>query len=128
MTKVAAGDKETVIQVGTGITIGVRNEGPYRINWANVDGTRYVHREIYDNLDTKKKELAKKLKNIRENYGKLEEEWINEKNEKKRWEDKFFEVKDAAIKYMTLKDRWKTRFIIVASAWFFTALILLLVI
>lgn len=88
MTKVAAGEKETVIKVGTGITIGVRNEGPYRINWANVDGIRYVHREIYDNLDTKKKELAKKLKNIRENYGKLEEEWINEKNEKKRWKKK----------------------------------------
>jgi len=85
MAKVAAGEKETVIKVGTGITIGVRNEGPYRINWADIDDKRYVHKEIYDNLDTKKKELVRKLKNIRENYGKLEEEWINEK---KRWEKK----------------------------------------
>lgn len=88
MTKVAAGYKETVIEVGAGITIGVRNEGPYRINWANVDGTRYVHKEIYDNLDTQKKELATKFTNIKKNYGKLEEEWINEKNEKKRWKKK----------------------------------------
>jgi len=128
MTKVAAGDKETVIEVGTGITIGVRNEGPYRINWANVDGTRYVHKEIYEELDTRKKELAQKLEDIKENYGKLEEKWINEKNEKKRWENEFFRVKDIAVKELLRADKWKRNFVIIASVWFFTALILLIVI
>jgi hypothetical protein len=128
MTKVAAGDKETVIEVGTGITIGVRNEGPYRINWANVDGTRYVHREIYDNLDTKKKELAKKLKNIRENYGTLENKLTNVKDEKKRWEKEFYRVKDTAVEKTLSADRWKNNFCIMAGVWLVTALILLIVI
>jgi len=128
MAKVAAGDKETVIKVGTGITIGVRNEGPYRINWAKIDGSRYVHKELYDNLDTKKKELAKKLKNIRENCGKLEEEWINEKNEKKRWENEFYRVKDIAVKELLRADKWKRNFCIMAGFWLVTALILLIVI
>ena len=128
MAKVAAGDKETVIKVGTGITIGVRNEGPYRINWANVDGTQYVHKDIYNNLDTQKKELARKLKNINENYGKLEEKWINEKDQKKRWESEFYRVKDIAVEKVLLVDKWKRNFYIVASVWTVTALILLIVI
>lgn len=128
MTKVAAGAKETVIEVGTGITIGVRNEGPYRINWANVDGTRYVHKEIYEELEERKQELVRKLKNIRENYGKLEKEWINEKNEKKDWEDEFFRVRDIAVEKTISADRWKRNFCIMAGIWLVTALILLIVI
>ena len=128
MTKVAAGDKETVIKVGTGITVGIRNEGSYRINWADVDGKKYIHKEIYEELDTKKKELARKLMNINENYGKLEKEWINEKNEKKRWEDEFYNMRDTALKKVFLADKWKKYFVIMASAWFFTALLLLIVI
>jgi hypothetical protein len=126
MAKVAAGDKETVIEVGTGITIGVRNEGPYRINWANVDGTRYVHKEIHEELEEKKKELAKKLKNINENYGKLEKKWINEKDEKKRWETEFYRVKDIAVEKTLSSDKWKERFIIMTAAWFFTAVFVII--
>jgi DNA repair exonuclease SbcCD nuclease subunit len=128
MAKVAAGEKETVIKVGTGITIGVRNEGPYRINWADIDDKRYVHKEIYDNLDTKKKELAKKFMNIKENYGKLEKEWINEKNEKKDWQDEFFRVRDIAVEQISLADKRKRNFCIMAGVWLVTALILLIVI
>ncbi len=128
MAKVAAGDKETVIKVGTGITIGVRNEGPYRINWAKIDGKRYVHKEIYDNLDTKKKELAKKFMNIKENYGTLEKKWTNVKDEKKRWEAEFYRVKDIAVEKTLSADRWKNNFCMMAGIWLVTALILLIVI
>ena len=128
MAKVAAGDKETIIKVGTGITIGVRNEGPYRINWAEVDEKRYIHKEIYDELEEKRLVLAQKLENVNKNYGKLEKQWIWEKDQKKRWEAEFYRVKDIAVEKVLLVDKWKRNFYIVASVWTVTALILLIVI
>ena len=72
--------------------------------------------------------MVRKLKNIRENYGKLEKEWINEKNEKKDWEDEFFRVRDIAVEKTISADRWKRNFCIMAGVWLVTALILLIVI
>jgi hypothetical protein len=128
MTKVVAGDRETVIEVGTGITIGVRNEGPYRINWANVDGTRYVHKEIYDVLAEEKDKLSLEFKKMAKKYGEMDEKLENVKLEKEDWkEDALRLSKIATVKAASAK-RWKTSFIVMFSGWLLIALALIIVI
>lgn len=128
MSKVGLKGEEVEINLGHGIKIFTTSEGVNRANRVEIDEKRYIHGEVYNELEIKRSKLAQKLENVNANYHKLEKQWIWEKDERKRWEDKFFEVRDIAIENMTLKDRWKTRFIIMAAAWFFTALILLIVI
>jgi len=121
-----SGDKETVIDIGLGIKVGIRNDGKYRINWADIDSKIYIHKEIYEELETKNKELNKKFENLAEKYNKTDEKIENLKSERNHWEEEFYRVKDIAVEKTISVDRWKRRLVTTNSIWFFATVLVII--
>lgn len=132
MVRVAPKGKETVINVGTGIEVAIRNEGEYRINWAKIDKDIYIHKEVHAELEAKHKNLNQKYENLaekatkfNEKYEKLSEEYRNLEIDRNEWEDNFYVATDEKTTLSKLLDSCREKLVISNAIWLFVSLGLL---
>jgi uncharacterized coiled-coil DUF342 family protein len=122
MVRVAPKGKETIINVGTGIEVAIRNEGEYRINWAKIDENIYVHKEIHAELEKKHKNLNRKYRKLNEKVEEFDEKYKNLENDRDAWLVRYEEVSGERNRLAAALDSWKTKLVISNLIWFFLTL------